>query len=209
MPAPFRSVTSAVIPLLRDDIDTDQIIPARYLKGTQRDGLGEGLFRDWRVDRDGDPMDPPFVLDRPAMTGRSILLTGHNFGCGSSREHAAWALMTGGIRVVLATGFADIFANNALKNGLLPITLSTSEHAALRDLLADDTDATLTVDLLAQVIRITGDKTIDFEIDPFARQMILAGTDQLGWLLERSAAVARYEADHPVRYDTRSPAPVV
>lgn len=209
MPQPFRSVTSAVIPLLRDDIDTDQIIPARYLKGTQRDGLGEGLFRDWRVDPDGDAVDPPFVLDRPTMAGRSILLTGHNFGCGSSREHASWALLAGGIRVVLATGFADIFASNALKNGVLPITLSTSEHETVRDLLEDDPDATLTVDLSAQVVRFPGDTLIDFRIDPFARQMILAGTDQLGWLLERSAAVARYETDHPVRYDTRSPAPVV
>lgn len=209
MAEPFGSITSAVIPLLRDDIDTDQIIPARYLKGTQRDGLGEGLFRDWRVDRAGVLRDPPFVLDRPGMAGRGILLTGHNFGCGSSREHAPWALLDGGIRVVLSTGFADIFRNNALKNGLLPVTLSAADHERLRELVATEPDAAVTVDLSAQVVRVPYDETIDFEVDPFARQMILAGTDQLGWLLERSAAIARYEADHPARYDTRSPAPVV
>ncbi|CAN5727207.1 3-isopropylmalate dehydratase small subunit [soil metagenome] len=208
MGQPFRAVTSALIPLLRDDIDTDQIIPARYLKGTVRQGLGEGLFRDWRVDGRGALKEPPFVLDKPGMSSRAILLAGHNFGCGSSREHAPWALLAGGIRVVLATGFADIFRNNALKNGLLPISLSADEHQQFRSLIATDADTEVTVDLAAQQIRLPSGDPIAFQVDPFARQMILAGTDQTGWLLDRSAALARYEAEHPARYDTRSPGPV-
>src|ERR687895_332425 len=130
MPEPLRPFTSRLVPLLVDNVDTDQIIPARYLKGTSKDGLGEGLFADWRYDADGAPREG-FVLNRPEMAGREVLLAGANFGSGSSREHAAWALQGAGFTAVLAPVFADIFRNNALKNGLLPVELPADAHAEL------------------------------------------------------------------------------
>jgi len=145
MREPFRSFTSGVIPLPAENIDTDQIIPARYLKTTDKSGLGEALFRDWRYEEDGTPK-PGFVLNRPEMEGRQILLAGDNFGCGSSREHAPWALTAWGIRAVISSSCADIFRNNALKNGLVPITVDPSTHARLFDMLAADPDIELTVD---------------------------------------------------------------
>jgi 3-isopropylmalate/(R)-2-methylmalate dehydratase small subunit len=198
---PFVTLTSAVVPLPRANVDTDQIIPARFLKTVNRAGLGEQLFNDWRYAADGSP-DPTFVLNRPEMAGRSILLAGDNFGCGSSREHAPWALMAWGVRAVVSSSFADIFRNNALKNGLLPVAVPPDELAALFRLVEADADATLTVDLTAQELRLPDGRTIAFAIDGFARRMILDGTDELGYLLGLEPQIAAYEAAHPARVDT-------
>ena len=202
MPEAFSSFTSRVIPLPAENVDTDQIIPARYLKTTDKSGLAEALFRDWRYEEDGTPK-PDFVLNRPEMEGRQVLLAGDNFGCGSSREHAPWALTSWGIRAVISSSCADIFRNNALKNGLLPIIVDPPTHARLFDLLATDPDMEVTVDLDVQAVHLPTDEDIPFEVDPFARQMLLAGTDEIGWLLARQSAVEAWEAANPARVDTR------
>jgi 3-isopropylmalate/(R)-2-methylmalate dehydratase small subunit len=199
---PFRMFRSKVVPLDAENIDTDQIVPARYLKVTDKAGLAEALFRDWRYDESGSLKDPPFILDRPGMAGRQILLAGHNFGSGSSREHAPWALSAWGLRAILSTGFADIFRSNSLKNGLLPIEVDPATHRRLRELIERDPDAELTVDLAEEGILLPDGSTIDFQIDPFAKQMLLAGTDELGYLLSKDAEIAAWEADHPPRIDS-------
>jgi 3-isopropylmalate/(R)-2-methylmalate dehydratase small subunit len=206
MAEPFRSFTSAVIPLPAENVDTDQIVPARYLKVTDKAGLREALFRDWRYDEDGGLKEPLFVMDRVAMLDRKILLVGDNFGTGSSREHAPWALTAWGIRAILSTSFADIFRNNALKNGLLPIAVEEEKHRQLFELVAADPNAQLTVDLDAQVVHLPGDEDLPFEVDPFARRMLLAGTDELGYLLGKLPAIDAWEAAHPARVDTRAEA---
>ncbi len=202
MAEPFTMFTSRVIPLPAENVDTDQIVPARYLKVTDKEGLAEALFRDWRFGPDGSLTEPHFVIDRPEMSGRQILLVGDNFGCGSSREHAPWALAAWGVKAILSTSFADIFRNNSLKNGVLPIVVDRPTHARLFDLVASDPDANITVDLAEQGILLPDGTTIDFEIDPFAKQMILAGTDEIGYLLAKDAAIGAWEADHPARVDT-------
>jgi len=199
----FESFTSRVIPLPAENVDTDQIIPARFLKTTERSGLADALFCDWRYLADGSP-NPAFVLNRPEMQGRQILLAGDNFGSGSSREHAPWALTSWGIRAILSTGFADIFRSNALKNGLLPIVVEAETHRELFDLVAADPDVELSVDLEEQLVHLPTDEDVPFEIDPFARQMLLAGTDEIGWLIERLAAIERWEEAHAARVDTRA-----
>jgi 3-isopropylmalate/(R)-2-methylmalate dehydratase small subunit len=201
---PFRSVTSAAIPMPRNDIDTDQIIPARFLKTTNREGLGEQLFCDWRYLADGSP-NPEFVLNRPEMAGRSILVAGDNFGCGSSREHAPWALMAWGIRAVISSSFADIFRNNALKNGLLPIAVPPQELERIGGILEAEPDAELTVDLEANEVRLPDGSEIPFDVDAFARRMILDGTDELGYLLALEPQISAYEATHPPRVSTLPP----
>jgi 3-isopropylmalate/(R)-2-methylmalate dehydratase small subunit len=200
--APFGTFTSAVIPLAAENVDTDQIVPARYLKVTDKDGLRDALFHDWRYEADGGLREPLFVMDRLAMADRQILLVGDNFGTGSSREHAPWALVAWGIRAIISTSFADIFRSNALKNGLLPIVVDGDMHRALFELVEAQPAATLTVDLDVQVVHLPGDEDIPFDVDPFAKQMLLAGTDELGWLLARERAIAAYEAGHPARVDT-------
>jgi 3-isopropylmalate/(R)-2-methylmalate dehydratase small subunit len=203
MAQPYRTFTSAVIPLPVENVDTDQIVPARYLKATDKEGLAEALFHDWRFTEDGRLKDPPFVIDRPEMAGRAILLAGDNFGCGSSREHAPWALAVYGIRAIFSTGFADIFRSNALKNGILPIVVEAERHRQLFELAATDPAAELTVDLEARVVHLPGDEDLPFEVDAFGRAMLLDGTDELGYLLGRSADIATWEATHPARVDTR------
>ncbi len=198
---PFSSVTSPVVPFPRNDIDTDQIIPARFLKTVNRAGLGDQLFFDWRYLPDGAP-NPDFILNRPSMAGRAVLLAGDNFGCGSSREHAPWALMAWGIRAVISSGFADIFRNNALKNGLLPIAVTPDVLERLFALVEADPAAAFTVDLEAQELRLPDGSAIGFEVDSFARRMILDGTDELGYLLKLEPQLAAYEAAHPARVDT-------
>jgi len=198
---PFSSVTSAVVPFPRNDIDTDQIIPARFLKTVNRAGLGDQLFNDWRYLPDGSP-NPEFILNRPEMAGRAVLLAGDNFGCGSSREHAPWALMAWGIRAVISSSFADIFRNNALKNGLLPIEVPPEELARLFALVDAEPDAAVTVELEAQELRLPDGSAIAFHVDAFARRMILDGTDELGYLLSMEDRIAAYEAAHPPRVDT-------
>src|SRR6478752_8662738 len=170
MPEPFRGFASTVVPIPTANGDTDQIVPARYLKVTDKEGLADALFRDWRFEEDGSLKDPPFILDRPGMAGRNILLVGDNFGAGSSREHAPWALTSWGIRAILSTGFADIFRSNSLKNGLLPIVVSPDVHRRLKDLVARDPDAELTIDLAEEGVLLPDGTTIDFTIDPFAKR---------------------------------------
>ena len=194
--------TSKVVPLPAENVDTDQIVPARYLKVTDKAGLAEALFRDWRFNEDGSLREPPFVLDRPEMAGRKILLVGDNFGAGSSREHAPWALTAWGIRAILSTSFADIFRSNSLKNSVLPIVIDPATHARLFELLAADPDAQLTVDLAEQGILLPDGMTLDFDIDPFAKAMILAGTDELGYLLAKEPDIDAWEAAHPARVNT-------
>jgi 3-isopropylmalate/(R)-2-methylmalate dehydratase small subunit len=207
MSEPFRMFTSKVVPLPAENVDTDQIVPARYLKVTDKAGLAEALFRDWRFGEDGSLKDPPFILDQPGMAGRQILLVGDNFGAGSSREHAPWALTAWGIRAILSTSFADIFKSNSLKNGVLPIVVPPAVHQRLWDLLASDPDASLTIDLAEEGVLLPDGTTIDFSIDPFAKQMLLAGTDELGYLLAKEADIAAWEAAHPPRVDTTVGAP--
>jgi 3-isopropylmalate/(R)-2-methylmalate dehydratase small subunit len=203
MTTPFATFTSRVIPLPAENVDTDQIIPARVLKTTEKSGLADALFNDWRYLADGTP-NPDFVINRPEVQGRQILLAGHNFGCGSSREHAPWALTSWGIRAILSTGFADIFRNNALKNGLLPIQVDPDTHRQLFDELAGDPDLEITVDLQAQVVHLPGDEDVPFQVDPFARQMLLAGTDEMGYLIGKLPAIEVWEAGHRPRIDTRA-----
>ena len=195
--------SSKVVPLRAENVDTDQIVPARYLKVTDKAGLAEALFRDWRFAEDGSLKSPPFVLDQPGMAGRRILLVGDNFGAGSSREHAAWALTAWGVRAILSTGFADIFRSNSLKNGLLPIVVSSDVHGRLWDLIERDPDADLTVDLAEEGVLLPDGTTIDFKIDPFAKRMLLAGTDELGYLLSKEVEISAWESGHPPRIDSR------
>ena len=202
MAEPYASFSSRVIPLPAENVDTDQIVPARYLKVTDKAGLADALFRDWRFNEDGSLREPRFVLDQPAMAGRRILLAGDNFGAGSSREHAPWALTAWGIRAILSTSFADIFRNNALKNGLLPIVVEADEHSHLFELVEANPATELTVDLEAQVVHLPGDEDLPFDVDPFARVMLLAGTDEMGYLLGKTADIDRWEAAHPARVDT-------
>jgi 3-isopropylmalate/(R)-2-methylmalate dehydratase small subunit len=202
MAEPFTMFTSKVIPLDAENVDTDQVVPARYLKVTDKEGLADALFRDWRFDEDGALKDPPFILDQPGMAGRRILLAGDNFGAGSSREHAPWALTAWGIRAILSTGFADIFSSNSLKNGLLPIVVPPDVHQRLWSLIEADPDAQLTVDLAEEGVLLPDGSTIDFTIDPFAKHMLLAGTDELGYLLSKAAELETWEAAHPPRVDT-------
>jgi 3-isopropylmalate/(R)-2-methylmalate dehydratase small subunit len=202
VPEPYGVITSKVVPLPAENVDTDQIVPARYLKVTDKNGLAEALFRDWRFEEDGSLKEPRFVLDRPEMAGRKILLVGDNFGAGSSREHAPWALTAWGVRAILSTSFADIFRSNSLKNGVLPIVVDAATHARLFKMLAADPDSELTIDLAEQGVLLPDGTTLDFDIDPFAKRMILAGTDELGYLLSKEAELGAWEAAHPARIDS-------
>ncbi|MDQ3690963.1 MAG: 3-isopropylmalate dehydratase small subunit [Chloroflexota bacterium] len=185
----------------RNDIDTDQVIPARFLKTVNRAGLGDQLFFDWRYLPDGSP-NPEFVLNRAEMAGRRILVAGDNFGCGSSREHAPWALTAWGIRAVISSSFADIFTSNALKNGLLPVAVPPEELGRIGAILETAPEAELTVDLEASELRLPDGSAIPFTIDPFARRMILDGTDELGYLLAHEPQLQAYEASHSPRIST-------
>jgi 3-isopropylmalate/(R)-2-methylmalate dehydratase small subunit len=189
---PFTQLTSRVVVLPVNDIDTDQIIPARYLKVTDKKGLGANLFADWRYQSDGSPK-PEFVLNRPASQGCSILLAGDNFGCGSSREHAPWALTDFGFRVVISTSFADIFRNNSLKNGLLPVQVDAATHQDLLDLFEEYPGAEISVDLAQQTLTLPAGKVVSFPIDGFSRVCLLNGVDELGYLLKMDDRIAAFE----------------
>jgi len=208
MAEPFRSFSSRVVPIRAENVDTDQIVPARYLKVTDKEGLADALFRDWRFQEDGSKKDPPFILDRPEYAGSKVLIVGDNFGTGSSREHAPWALRSWGIQAILSTGFADIFRNNALKNGVLPIVVDPETHQRLFEAVEADPAFELRVDLAEQGILLPDGSTLDFEIDPFSKMMLLAGTDEIGYVLGRDAEIAAWEAVHPPRVDTRIGHPV-
>jgi len=187
----FTKLRGVAAPLPMVNVDTDMIIPKQFLKTIQRTGLAKGLFYEMRFDVDGKPKD--FVLDRPAYKPSKILVAGENFGCGSSREHAAWALLDFGIRCVIAPSFADIFHNNCFKNGILPITLPKEQVALLMDDAQRGSNAILTVDLDKQEITGPDGGTIHFEIDPFRRACLLNGVDDIGLTLEKEDAIERFE----------------
>jgi 3-isopropylmalate/(R)-2-methylmalate dehydratase small subunit len=191
--AKFTTITSRVIPLPVNNIDTDQIIPARFLKVTDKTGLGASLFADWRYLPGGEP-NPAFILNRPEHQGAQILLAGDNFGCGSSREHAPWALTGWGIRTVISTTIADIFRNNSLKNGLIPIVVDAETHQTLFDIVQEIPAAEWTVDLEAQEVRLPTGQSFAFDIDPFARTCLLQGIDELGYIQSFEAQIAAFEA---------------
>jgi 3-isopropylmalate/(R)-2-methylmalate dehydratase small subunit len=188
----LRAFTARTAVLPVDNVDTDQIIPARFLKGTSRSGLGRSLFADWRYDAEGRPR-PEFVLNRPEAQGAEVLVAGDNFGCGSSREHAPWALVDAGFRAVISTSIADIFRNNALKNGLLPIVVEPAVHARL---LAQ-AGTPVTVDLETQTVTLADGTRTGFEVEPFARYCLLNGLDELAFLLAQDEAITAYEGRVP------------
>jgi 3-isopropylmalate/(R)-2-methylmalate dehydratase small subunit len=183
------TIESKTVSLPIDNIDTDQIIPARFLKTTSMAGLGENLFLDWRYLPDGTP-NPDFALNKPSAKGAEILIAGDNFGCGSSREHAPWALKQYGFKAIISTSFADIFKGNALKNGLLPIIMPPDIHAELLKWPG----IPLKIDLATQTVTLAGGRTVEFPIDPFAKQCLIEGVDELGYMLNQQPAIAAYEA---------------
>lgn len=190
--ARFTTLTARSVPLPAENIDTDQIIPARFLKVTDKKGLGEKLFCDWRYEEDGTQR-PSFVLNEEASQGAQMLVAGDNFGCGSSREHAPWALVDWGFRAIVAPSFADIFKNNALKNGLLPIAVDAAVHSSLLAQVTSDRSAETKVDLESQTLTLPDGSTTTFEVDPFAKHCLLEGIDQLGYLMSFEGEVAKYE----------------
>jgi 3-isopropylmalate/(R)-2-methylmalate dehydratase small subunit len=185
-------VQSRTVVIPQSDIDTDQIIPARFLTTTTRKGLGKALFADWRYDSAGKPR-PEFLLNRPEAAGCGILVAGNNFGCGSSREHAPWALLDFGIRAVISTEIADIFRGNSLKNGLLPVIVDKATHGWL----VENPGVDVTIDVTACELRLPDGRSVAFPIDGFSRYCLLNGVDQLGYLLNHSDAIARFENARP------------
>jgi 3-isopropylmalate/(R)-2-methylmalate dehydratase small subunit len=198
---PVTTFRGKAVALVADDIDTDQIIPAAYLKVTDKSGLAEGLFKAWRYLPDGAP-NPDFPLNRPEAAGASVLVTGRNFGCGSSREHAPWALQGYGFKAVIALSFADIFRNNSLKIGLLPIVIDEASHQDLLRHIAADPDTSVTVDLPNQQVVLPGGRAVSFPIDGFAKHCLVNGVDQLGFILQQEEAIAAYEATTPAQVNT-------
>jgi len=194
MATPFKTLQSRAVYLPMNDVDTDQIIPARFLTGTGRTGLGAHLFADLRFDQAGSPRKG-FPLNAPGVEGAQILLAGRNFGCGSSREHAAWALTDFGFRAVIAASFADIFRSNALKNGLLPVQLDSEETAAIAQAVTADPSLRITVSLEDQQLEWS-DTAVRFSIDPFARQCLLHGVDELGYILRFQGEIKEFERRH-------------
>ena len=190
---PIRVVESTTVVLPNANVDTDQIIPARFLTVTTRDGLGQWLFADWRYDKEGNPR-PDFVLNQKDTRGAEVLVAGDNFGCGSSREHAPWALLDYGFRAVVSTRFADIFRSNALKNGLLTVVVDEETHRAL---LAEP-GIEVAIDLEAQTLRLPNGKEVTFPIDAFARFCLLNGKDELDFLLEQESSIAEHEKTLPL-----------
>ncbi len=187
---PFTNFESRMVPLAVNNIDTDQIIPARFLKTTSKQGLDQQLFNDWRYDAQGQPK-PDFILNQPRGQGAQILLAGDNFGCGSSREHAPWALTQFGFRAVISTSFADIFKQNSLKNSLLPIVVPHDVHTKL---FAAAPEATVKVDLANQTLTTPWGQQVEFPVDGFAKHCLLEGVDELGYILQHEADIAAYEA---------------
>ena len=193
----FTAFESTAVLLPIDNIDTDQIIPARFLKTITKDGLGDQLFYDWRYDASGAPK-ADFVLNKAESKQARILVAGDNFGCGSSREHAPWALTQYGFRAVVSTSFADIFKGNSLKNGLLPIGVPADVHAWL----FENPGAVLRVDLAAQTLALPGGRKVEFPVDAFAKHCMLEGVDELGYVLQQADAIAAYEATHAAPINT-------
>jgi 3-isopropylmalate/(R)-2-methylmalate dehydratase small subunit len=198
---PFATFAGRTVVLPVDNIDTDQIIPARFLTTISKTGLGQMLFHGWRYHYEGKPR-ADFPLNRPSAAGAQILVAGANFGSGSSREHAPWALMDFGFRAVIATSFADIFRNNALKNGLLPVAIETNAHQRLLALLEADPAGQCTIDLAAEQLTLPDGSRVSFSIDSFSRTCLLEGVDELGYLLKQEPQIAAYEGAHVPRVDT-------
>lgn len=204
--AQFTTLTSRIVPLPVDNIDTDQIIPARFLKVTDKNGLGKVLFCDWRYTNSVESVDAAatatpradFAVNQPEYQGAQVLLAGDNFGCGSSREHAPWALTAFGFTAVISTSFADIFKNNALKNGLLPVVVDTQTHNDLLDMAEESAMAEVTIDLASQTVSLPGGRKVSFPVDPFAKECLLQGVDELGYLLNFEDQVLAYEEAHGV-----------
>jgi 3-isopropylmalate/(R)-2-methylmalate dehydratase small subunit len=190
---PFTNFESRLVTLPLNNVDTDQIIPARFLKTTSKQGLDAQLFYDWRYDAEGRPK-PEFVLNQPAARGAQVLLAGDNFGCGSSREHAPWALTQFGFRAVISTSFADIFRQNSLKNSLLPIAVPADAHT---ELLAAGPDAVVAIDLPKQTLTLPSGRKVEFPVDEFSKHCLVEGVDELGYILQQDAAIAAFEAGHP------------
>jgi 3-isopropylmalate/(R)-2-methylmalate dehydratase small subunit len=197
----FTTFQSRVLPMPVDNIDTDQIIPARFLKTISKEGLDKQLFYDWRYDAEGNP-NPDFLLNQPQAKGVEILLAGDNFGCGSSREHAPWALTQFGFRAVISTSFADIFEGNALKNSLLPIVVPREIHGELFRAVENNPDYTVTVDLAAQKLVLPDGRAVEFPVDAFSKHCMLEGVDELGYILKHESEIAAYEARRPDTVDT-------
>ncbi|MFN3323245.1 MAG: 3-isopropylmalate dehydratase small subunit [Bryobacteraceae bacterium] len=197
----FTPFESRVVPFPVDNIDTDQIIPARFLKTISKDGLGDQLFYDWRYEADGSPK-ADFILNTPEAKSSQVLLAGDNFGCGSSREHAPWALTQYGFRAVISTSFADIFKQNSLKNALLPIVVSRDVHADLFRMVGENPSATVKVDLASKTLTLPGGRAVEFAVDEFSRHCLLAGVDELGYIQQQEAAIAAYEAKREFSINT-------
>ena len=196
---PFKSFTGLAAPLDRANVDTDQIIPKQFLKAVVRSGLGKGLFFDWRFNPDGSK-NPDFILNQPRHAGSSVLVARQNFGSGSSREHAVWALMDFGIRAVIAPSFADIFRNNSMKNGLLPVGLRPDEVEALLRATANYEGYHLRIDLEGQTVSDDFGWSAKFEIDPFLKKCLLEGLDDIALTLVHEKEIARFEVGHPISY---------
>jgi len=197
----ITTFSGKLAPLPINDIDTDQIIPARFLKTTDKNGLGQSAFFDWRYEADGSPK-ADFILNQPQYNEASVLIGGHNFGCGSSREHAPWALMGMGFQAVISTYFADIFRSNSLKNGLLPIVVDEETQKQLVSLAEEDPDTSVSIDLEAQKLILPDGRSVEFPIDSFSKHCLLNGVDQLGYLMSLEEDVAQYETDNSQRVNT-------
>lgn len=198
---PIKTFKATMAPLPINDIDTDQIIPARFLKVTDKSGLGKSAFADWRYEEDGTPKSE-FVLNKTEYQTAQILIGGHNFGCGSSREHAPWALQGAGMKAVISTYFADIFRNNALKNGLLPVVVDEETHRQLISLAEEDPNSEIEIDLESQTLKLPDGRKVNFPIDGFSKHCLLNGVDQMGYLLGMDDHTVGYEQINPSRINT-------
>lgn len=198
---PITTITGKVVALPLENVDTDQIIPAKWLKVTDKSGLGDGLFETWRYNADGSP-NPDFVLNKPEAQGATVLVAGKNFGSGSSREHAPWALQAYGFAAVIAPSFADIFKGNSLKIGLLPIIVDEESYYQLVSLCEEDPETHVTVDLASQTVSLPGGQQVGFPIDGFSKHCLLNGVDQLGFIIQQEADIVAFEATNPVLLNT-------
>jgi 3-isopropylmalate/(R)-2-methylmalate dehydratase small subunit len=198
---PFTNFESRIVPLPMNNVDTDQIIPARFLKTVSKVGLDQQLFNDWRYDAQGNP-NPDFVLNQPQAKGAQVLLAGDNFGCGSSREHAPWALTQFGFRAVISTSFADIFKQNSLKNSLLPVVVPPDVHAELFAAVAANPAATIKIDLPNQMLTTPSGRQVEFPVDTFSKHCLVEGVDELGYILKHEPQIAAYEASRVGSIDT-------
>ncbi len=198
---PIKTFTARIVAIPNNDIDTDQIIPARFLKTTDKTGLGAQCFSDWRYNADGSPRSD-FVLNKPEYQGAEILIAGDNFGCGSSREHAPWSLMGAGFKAIVSTAFADIFRNNALKNGLLPVAVDEETQQQLVSLAQEDPQTAVAINLENQTLTLPDGRSVSFPIDSFSKHCLLRGIDQLDFLRGLEAQIVAYETSHPARVKT-------